>query len=150
MYKEIEGDLVNMAKNGQFDLITHGCNCKKTFGAGIALTIKKKFPLAYVTDIESSSKLGNISICNDYTECIIVNSYTQIFPGYSEGSIDSNVNRYIAIESCMKKINKQFKGKHIGLPLIGCGLAGLKWNLVKKIIKKELKGMNVTIVKYKK
>lgn len=138
MYKEIEGDLVNMAKNGQFDLITHGCNCKNIWSWN-SFNYKKKFPLAYVTDIESSSKLGNISICNDYTECIIVNSYTQIFPGYSEGSIDSNVNRYIAIESCMKKINKQFKGKHIGLPLIGCSLAGLKWNLVKKIIKKSLK-----------
>ncbi|TXG83885.1 MAG: phosphatase [Spirochaetes bacterium] len=147
-YREIEGDLINKAKNGEFDLITHGCNCMKTFGAGIALTIKKKFPLAYMADLQSTSRLGEISICDDYKECIIVNSYTQIHPGSNSHGKDSDNNRYLAIESCMRKINEQFKGQHIGLPLIGCGLAGLKWSKVKKIIKKELIDMEVTVVKY--
>lgn len=150
MYKEIEGDLINKAKNGEFDLISHGCNTRKNFGAGIALTIKKKFPLAYVTDLQSTSKLGDISICDDYKECIIVNSYTQINPGSNGHGLDSDTNRYLAIESCMKKINEQFKGKHIGLPKIGSGLAGLTWSKVKKIIQKELRDMNVTIVRYDK
>jgi hypothetical protein len=47
----------------------------------------------------------------------------------------------------MKKV---FEGKHIGLPYIGCGLAGADENLVLDIIKKELKDCNVTMVRYKK
>jgi O-acetyl-ADP-ribose deacetylase (regulator of RNase III) len=50
----------------------------------------------------------------------------------------------------MKKINYKFKGKHIGLPLIGCGLAGGDVTIVKKIIQEELKDCTVTIVNYKK
>lgn len=37
----------------------------------------------------------------------------------------------------------------IGLPQIGCGLAGGDWNKVKEIIKKELKDCFVTVVIYK-
>ena len=60
----------------------------------------------------------------------------------------------------MKKINSEFKGKHVGLPLIGCGIAGGIWerNLknnpshktVKEIIQTELKDCDVTVVHYKK
>ena len=50
----------------------------------------------------------------------------------------------------MRKINHQYKGNKIGLPLIGAGLAGGDWNVIEKIIEKELKDMDVTIVKFKK
>jgi O-acetyl-ADP-ribose deacetylase (regulator of RNase III) len=50
----------------------------------------------------------------------------------------------------MRKINHTFKGKHIGLPQIGCGLAGGDWSRVKEIIKKELKDCKVTVVIFKK
>ena len=36
MYSEIEGDLIEFAKEGRLDVITHGCNCMCTMGAGIA------------------------------------------------------------------------------------------------------------------
>lgn len=36
--KEINGDLVEMADNGQFSLIVHGCNCQSVMGSGIAKT----------------------------------------------------------------------------------------------------------------
>ena len=49
----------------------------------------------------------------------------------------------------MRKVNKIFKGKHIGLPKIGCGLAGGSWSIVSKIIRDELWECNVTIVNYK-
>lgn len=37
--KEIEGDLIQMALNGDFDIIAHGCNCFNTMRSGIAKTI---------------------------------------------------------------------------------------------------------------
>ena len=41
-------------------------------------------------------------------------------------------------------------GKSIGLPKIGCNLAGGDWNIVREIIRRELKDMDVTIVHYDK
>lgn len=146
-WNEIKGNLIKLSKEGNFDVIAHGCNCKKNMGAGIALQIKRYYPLAYQVDLDTISKFGDYSACFDYDECVIINAYTQIFPGKGFGK-DSEYNRYNAIKSCMNKINKEFKGKHIGLPLIGCGLAGLKWNKVKKIIKDELSDMKITIVHY--
>lgn len=149
-YKETYGDLIYMAKNGDFDLIAHGCNCKKNMGAGIARTIAGKFPMAYQADVNSTPKMGEISVCEAYDSCVIVNAYTQFYPGKGGHGKDTKFHRYEAIRNSMKEINNRFSGMHIGLPLIGCGLAGLQWNKVKKIIKEELKDLDVTIVKYKK
>ena len=149
IYEEIDGDLIKLSKMGIFDVICHGCNCKKNFGAGIALTIKQKYPLAYQTDLNTPSVMGKVSVCKDYS-VDIVNAYTQFYPGRGFGE-DSDFNRYRAISECMKIINKLYPNKHIGLPLIGCGLAGLKWSKVKKIIKQELIDLKkITIVHYKK
>lgn len=150
IWEEIDGNLIKLAKSGVFDLIVHGCNCKKNMGRGIAKQIKSSFPLAYEIDKQSHSKFGDVSICYDYPECIVVNAYTQINPGPNGNGRDSDFNRYESIRSSMKIINQKFTGKHIGIPLIGAGLAGLKWNKVKTILQQELINMNVTIVHFKK
>jgi len=147
---EITGNLVKLAKKGSYDLIAHGCNCKKNMGAGIAKEIKASFPMAYEVDKASTPKMGEISVCDYYKECTIINAYTQYNPGSNGHGKDTDYNRYEAVRSCMKVINERFPGKHIGLPLIASGLAGLKWSKVKKIIEEELKDMNVTIVHFQK
>ena len=50
---------------------------------------------------------------------------------------------------CFKKINHLFKGRHIGLPLIGGGLAGGDADTIIKIMRQEFKNCNVTLVLYK-
>lgn len=148
-WKEIYGNLITLAKEGEFDVIAHGCNCKKNMGKGIAVEVKKKFPQAYVVDQNFSASLGDISFTEDYEECIVVNAYTQVYPGKSKYNNDTETKRYDAIRESMKKINERYADKHIGLPLIGAGLAGLKWQKVKKILKEELVNMDVTIVRLK-
>jgi O-acetyl-ADP-ribose deacetylase (regulator of RNase III) len=148
-FVEKYGNLIKIAKEGRFDAITHGCNCCKDWGAGIALSMKKSFPLAFQNDLNTPSTMGDITICKDYECCDVINSYTQFYKGKNKWGKDSDFNRYRAIESCMRKINEQYKGKIIGVPLIGCGKAGLKWNKVKKILKKELKDCYVVVVHYK-
>ena len=63
--KRIEGDLIQKAKDGEFDLIVHGCNCFCTMGAGIAKQIKKNFPQAFEEDLKTEKgdhgKLGTIT-----------------------------------------------------------------------------------------
>lgn len=152
--KEIQGDLIKLALAGEFDVITHGNNCFCNMGAGIAKTIKQHFPEVYSMDIRTDKgdkkKLGT---CNGYTYTLnnkklsVLNSYTQYHYGKKKGGIPPV--DYDAIRSCMKFINSSCPNQSIGIPLIGCGLAGGKWSIVKKIIEEELTDMDVTIVHYK-
>lgn len=150
-YKEIEGDLIAMALEGNFNAIAHGCNCFCTMGAGIAPQMAKAFNVdKYIFEsymLEGDiDKLGRIEWVRFYLDndnlLFPINAYTQYA---SNGPLD-----YEALIMCLRKINKNFKGKHIGLPQIGCGLAGGSWTLVKQIIQNELKDCDVTVVIYNK
>ena len=63
--KILKGDLITYALGGRFNCIVHGCNCFNKFGKGIALSIRKIFPEAYVADLKTiegdKNKLGTIS-----------------------------------------------------------------------------------------
>lgn len=141
MYKEIKGNLLDLFDQGEFEIIGHGCNCKCIMGAGIAKQIKERYPEAYFSDrnsiLISVEKLGNFSSNEEET---IFNLYSQYEPG-------KNLD-YEALTLALRKINMCYKGLHIGLPQIGCGIAGGDWNRVKSIIQQELKDMDVTIVIY--
>jgi O-acetyl-ADP-ribose deacetylase (regulator of RNase III) len=162
MYNEINGDLIKLALEGKFDVIAHGCNCFCTMGAGIAPQMAKAFGCDKYP-MEKSSLKGDINKlgCIDWKEyegfdlkseyiLYVINAYTQ----YGFGSNHSNGTQtpldYEALTLCMRKINHVFKGQHIGLPQIGCGLAGGNWFVVKQIIQTELKDCDVTVVIFKK
>lgn len=76
----------------------------------------------------------------------IVNAYTQYRYGSNHADGIAKPFDKDAFTLCMRKINHIFKGKHIGLPRIGAGLAGGNWLEIKEIIKTELKDCDVTIV----
>lgn len=163
MYKEIYGDIIKLSLDKQFDVIVHGCNCMSIMKAGIAAQMSKTFNTnKYKQELigPDINKLGNIeyedfAISNstffniNYGETnlqgdefilSVVNAYTQIKPG-----------KFLDIEAlkiCLRKINIIFAGNHIGLPQIGCGIAGGDWQIVKEIIKTELKNCKITIVIY--
>ena len=122
-------------------------------GAGIAPQMAKAFgcdeyPMeGWGPDI---NKLGCIDYeyyeLEDGPEFVtVINSYTQHhFSSKNGPPID-----YEALTLCMRKINEQFEGQHIGLPQIGAGLAGGDWERIKQIIQTELVDCNVTVVIYK-
>jgi O-acetyl-ADP-ribose deacetylase (regulator of RNase III) len=148
--KILEGDLVELAKQGEFDVIVHGCNCFCTMGAGIAKQIKLTFPKAYQADLKTTKgkqdKLGEISWAEveiKLQKIIVVNAYTQ-FDWRGKGKKAD----YEAIRIAFQKIKEQFSGKSIGYPAIGAGLAGGDWNVISKIIAEELQGENHTFVKF--
>ena len=155
-YKEIKGDLIKLGKEGMFNIISHGANCLCRMGAGIAYGIAKNFPDAVKADNNTvcgdASKLGDYSAGYHYNSdsgeyLTILNCYTQ----YSYKTEDNQAPvDYDAIENVLTKINNVHKYKSIGLPLIGCGLAGGDWNVVKEIIQRTLVDMDVTIVHYDK
>ena len=174
MYNEVTGNLITLAKQGNFDVIAHGCNCFCTMGAGLAPQMARAFGCdnyameaeMYVGDV---NKLGTIDYQERYidqnTETVyyskvdlppdaipttlsIVNCYSQFGFGtnHKEGSV-APID-YEALALCLRKMNHQFAGKHIGLPRIGCHLAGGDWNIVKAMIQKEFTDCDVTVVEW--
>ena len=145
-----QGDLIQLALSGEFDVIVHGCNCHCQMGRGIALTIKKLLPEAYFADCQTSksdkTKLGTISVAEikrNQVSFVVVNAYTQ-FDWAGEG-VKAD---YQAIRQVMKAIKQQFSGKRIGYPKIGAGLAGGDWQIIYPIICEELEGEHHTLVEY--
>jgi len=152
--KEIEGDIIKMAREGHFDMIIQGCNCFCRMGRGLAKQVAEEIPDAVRVDNETISgdikKLGNFTVgmINDYNGKPI----SRIYNCYSQYTWDSASKPldYEALTLCLRKINHINKGKSIGVPLIGAGLAGGSWFIIEKIVKEELKDMDVTIVHFKK
>lgn len=149
--KVVEGDLIRLAEDGQFDVIIHGCNCQCQMGKGIALTIKNKYAEAYKADCQtpkgSKEKLGSFSsaqVFNGSVSFTIVNAYTQFH--WRGNGVKAD---YDAIRKVMVQIKQRYSGKRIGYPLIGAGLAGGDWNVISQIINDELAGEDHTLVKFK-
>ena len=149
--KELHGDLIQLAQDGEFDVIVHGCNCFCTMGAGIAKSIKQHFPAAYKVDCATRKgdpkKLGTVSIAYGEIrlpdEPTVVNGYTQY--KYGKGVQVS----YPAVRKVFKKVKELFQGLRIGYPKIGAGLAGGDWDVISAIIDEELKGEDHTLVIYR-
>ncbi|MCP4114680.1 MAG: phosphatase [Desulfobacteraceae bacterium] len=150
--KTVNGDLIKLAMDGEFDVIIHGCNCFCTMGAGIAKTVKTQFPEAYEADLATKegdrSKLGSFShaeVVRDGHAVTIVNAYTQFH--YSGPGV---IVDYGAIRAVFERIKSRFSGKRIGYPLIGAGLAGGDWRVISGIIDEALGGEDHTLVKFAK
>jgi O-acetyl-ADP-ribose deacetylase (regulator of RNase III) len=150
----VSGDLIDLAKEGYFDIIVHGCNCFCTMGKGIAVQIKQEFPEAYQEDLRTTkgdeSKLGTFSSAYiDRYDLTVINAYSQY--DYRPTYKNDGVTRcdYEAIRKVFRKIAEDFDNTvRIGYPKIGCGLAGGDWDLVSKIIDEELRGFNHTLVDF--
>lgn len=148
--KTRQGDLIQLALAGEFDVIVHGCNCHCQMGRGIALTIKEQLPEAYIADCQTAksdkSKLGTIStaeIKRGAIQFIVVNAYTQF--DWAGKGVKAD---YHAIRQVMKAIKTAFSGQRIGYPKIGAGLAGGNWDIIYPIICEELAGEHHTYVEY--
>ena len=128
-----QGNLLNMAQEGQFDVIVHGANCFNTMASGIAGQISRIFPEAVAADNVTRSgdrnKLGTFTMAQISTEngspLTIVNAYTQYT--FSRGE---DVFEYEAfskfLQSFASLLELCYNGQpiRVGFPYIGCGLAG--------------------------
>lgn len=151
MLKRTKGDLLAMAKNNDFDIILHGCNCFNAMGAGIAKQIGEQFPDARLADAETipgdPGKLGTYTI-GMHGRLVILNCYTQY-----ETSRTDDVFDYHAFERVLTKIARRFGKWRFGLPMIGMGLAGGDPGRIIPMIETftdlvEAQGGSVTLVEY--
>ena len=140
MVIEVKGNLLL----SNCEVIAHGCNCFHTMGAGIAHQIKKYFPQAYEadrrTEYASREKLGTFSKAEQNGKTIY-NLYTQ----YSTASLPGDcVLDYQALRKALTALAKDTALEvKIGIPWIGCGLAGGDPIIVKDIIEDIFSGRTV-------
>ena len=98
----------------------------------------------------SSLHKSNKKIMNEYSKIephyfLILNAYTQNALGYG-----NDVFAYDGFEKILKEVSKFGIYYKIGLPLIGCGLAGGDKERILKIIEDTIGHMDVTIVEWSK
>jgi O-acetyl-ADP-ribose deacetylase (regulator of RNase III) len=145
--KTVNGNLIDMAFEGAFDVIVHGCNCFCTMKRGIAKEITERCPEAEkvdkITVTGDRSKLGKITAANIGDKFTVVNAYTQYHWARQSGEV---AVQYDAVRSCFKNIKNLCNGKRIGYPKIGAGLAGGDWDRISEIIEEELQGEDHTLV----
>lgn len=146
------GDLLDMFKQSKFDAIAHGCNCYQVMGAGIAGQIAQEFP--EVCEADRKNVIGDSeSMLGGWTSAktrfgTIFNLYTQIEPGRELREV-LNYSIRRAFEGLDIRVGiGQFTGNKIGIPLIGCGIAGGDWDEVSEIINDVTPNLNIVVVEY--
>ena len=155
--KHVKGNLIDMAENGDFDVVVQGCNCFCTMGGGIAREIRERYPHVAAVDGKTVrgdyTKLGNwtsenVILKNGTITFDIINAYTQY--SMSQGT---DVFEYGAFQLILEKLAFVYPGKRIGLPYIGCGLAGGEEETIVDMIevfakRVALEGGTVTLVEF--
>ena len=148
MIKEINIDIFD----SDFEVMIHQTNCFVTFAAGLAKTVKEKYPEVYAADRKTTSgdktKLGTISPVWISKNKYIINCYGQYHYGR-----DRRQTNYEAYYRCLEKVkNFMIEERLIKLSipaLMGCGLASGSWPICLAMIKDVFENIavNVTICK---
>ena len=104
-YKEIDGNLITLARQGLFDGIVHGCNCFNTMGAGIAPQMAKEF-VANEFPMERNiltrgdhNKLGQIDIGTIEVEVLVSNDKITLDDYYFNNSDFYNKDCFAVINA---------------------------------------------------
>lgn len=144
---EVKGNLIDSFLNNELDILVHGCNCFNTMGAGIAREVKERIPKAY--NIDLTTKKGDISKLGTYSKIetengLVINAYTQYYYGRPKKGIDCLLD-YTALRSIFVSLNNLYPNSKVGIPFIGCGLAGGNWDKVKDIINGVTPNLLITL-----
>ena len=139
-------DLLDAFDANEIQIIIHGCNCFRSFGAGIAKSIKERYPKAYEADLNTGhgdkNKLGQYSYAKLSDDKTIINAYTQ----YAYGGNKVNAD-YDAIRKVFTLLEEKYRNSNmlIGIPMIGAGLAGGDWETISNIINDVTPSLNIIL-----
>ena len=116
----------------------HGVNCRGKMGAGIAKTFKEKFPVNYDSYAKAcqSMRLNPGEVFSIYeNHRVILNMATQLEPG-KDARYDAVFNSALVAAKKVADPNSYWKNmkRVIAIPEIGCGIGGLEWDKVERLI----------------
>ncbi len=137
MIQEIQGDLLKQPVN----IIAHQTNCKGVMGAGIAKQIKSILPpdqyqryVAVCQQNDASILLGQTQLLYLPNGQIIANCFGENIP--TGTGRDTDYNALMHSIARVRNYARQYN-LSVGIPgLMGCGLAGGDWNIVRDMIYK--------------
>jgi O-acetyl-ADP-ribose deacetylase (regulator of RNase III) len=150
----VQGDLIALAKNYEYEAIAHGCNCLCTMGSGIAPMIRQAFPAAWEADQFTvkgdRDKLGSYSVGYDEGhDMFVFNLYTQYdYFGRKQGRRDVDYNAVTSAFAAMNEWCRDNGISVIGIPKIGAGLAGGDWETIKERINAVTPDLDIELVEY--
>ena len=127
----VSGNLLDLAYQGEFDIIVHGANCFNKMASGIAGQIAKRFPEAAEADNLTlpgdKGKLGHYTYAKvegaGHHNFYIFNAYTQYTYGRGQDVFEyDHFDRFLkGFSLCLLCSTRNLR---VGFPYIGCGLAG--------------------------
>jgi len=129
-------------------IICHCCNDINIMGAGVALAIRKKWPVVYSEYKDKKLLLGEVQYVKVEKDIVVANMIGQEGIGFKNGIPPI---RYEAMDECLSKVSEVAK-KHnatVCIPyLMGSALAGGEWNKVEALIIKNLCTKDVKVQVY--
>lgn len=133
MFIDTNGSLFD----GQFDALINTVNCQGVMGTGIALKFKQKHPTMfkqYKLDCDRHKLTIGKGTRFDCDDGLIIFNLPTKFNWYDESTLHYVeqgliwLKKELELEECMK----------VAIPQLGCGNGGLKWEVVKPLIKTHL------------
>lgn len=159
----VKGNLIDLAEEGMFDAVCHGANCFHTMGSGIAPKLNEMTGWHLLKADEQTpygdiNKLGKVSMTYHKPKHApnkvvgVYNIYTQYVHAGHIGSGNVVMVNWEAFEKGLEYVLR-FSGPnpHVGIPLIGCGLAGgsrLDFELVLTRIQDKFDQGTITVVEF--
>lgn len=147
----LKGDATKPIGNGQ-KAIVHVCNDIGAWGAGFVLAISKKWKQPEIQyriwhNKKENFQLGNIQPVRATEDITVINMIAQngIRSKYNQIPIN-----YKAVRCCLEKVANYCieNNMTVHMPLIGCGLAGGKWEVIEQIINETLIVNNIDVYVY--
>ena len=99
--KQIEGNVIEMFKQGNTGIIIHNCDSVKKLDSSISKEFKENFP--EIEEVDNEFPLPSLYRLGDYSVVpteygTILNFYTELVPGNFE---------FTALKSCLKKLSME-------------------------------------------
>lgn len=157
-FEIIQGDLFDPAL--QFDGLAQGVNCQGIMGAGIAVDFREKFPEMYdeYEALCGKSKhllAGKVHsyLSKNEEDPDVYNLFTQFQPG-ADGNYAYLEHAAFNMRQVTEMLDSLYRiltygdpsGYSVGMPWIGCGIAGLAKHNVEHILRSQLEDSVIRFV----
>ena len=149
----VRGDATSPQAKGT-KIVAHVCNDLGGWGKGFVLAVSKRWPESereyrawHRGRAGNDFALGAVQLVRVQVDVFVANMIGQ--HGMRRGSGGPPI-RYPAIEQCLNALadHAVCLGASVHMPMIGCGLAGGRWELVEPLITKSLCERDVPVTVY--
>ena len=151
MLKYKVGDLIEALKSHEVEAIAHQANCFCTMKSGIAPLIANQWKEVREADLGTvkgdAEKMGSFSVA-ETPDGHVFNVYGQYHWSRGDSRYGTSYS-HLNLGLCrVRWYLDDHKISSIGLPLIGCGLAGGDWGRVSRLIEEAFEGWDGTVTVY--